>query len=127
MSAMIGVTSGMIAAWLPMAATVTMAGATAVAGVPLLMRTHRQGRRILVNWADRCGFRLVRSRCRILRRGPFLAKSSARQVVFRVMVEAPDGLQRQGYVRIGHRWIGTQIRQVSVKWDDVPGMVHEKV
>ena len=116
-----------LAVWVPTAGAVTGVAVAAGIGLPRLRRHNARGRRILRRWARGYRLRVRHARVRLLRRGPFLTGSSARQVVFRVTFEDRAGGLRRAFVRVGHRWIGTGVRQVSVKWDGVPGVVHEKV
>ena len=113
--------------WFPALGAATFVGLAGVFGVPAVRRSNRRGRHILKKWTRGYGFRACRVQLRLFRRGPFFAKSTARQVVFRIKVEDTAGQQRAGYARVGHASMGTEIRQISVKWDGVPGMVHEKV
>jgi len=91
----------------------------AVLGIALAMTawSFSRGRRILEQWADRHGCRIVSSEVRWFRRGPFLWTTSKHQIVYYVVVETQDGQTKRGWVRCGSFWWGVMTDKAEERWE----------
>src|SRR5262249_54158005 len=79
-----------------------------------------RSRSLLERWAERNGFRILRSEYRYMFRGPYYWTTSKGQTVYRVTVEDKAGLVRNGWVRCGGWWLGLMSDHVEARWDDIP-------
>jgi hypothetical protein len=78
--------------------------------------TKNRSEAILNRWAFENGYRIVDYQGKVFNRGPFTWASKS-QIIFRVMVEDPEGTQRTGWVKCGSYWGGIFSDQAEVKWD----------
>jgi hypothetical protein len=91
-----------------------------VAVVAVAVLQFRRSRTILERWAERQGYRILRSQRRTLRRGPFFFFTARGQEVFRVTVEDAHGRIRHGFVRCGSFMLGILSDRAEVRWDPEP-------
>jgi len=50
--------------------------------------------------------------------GPMTRSTTTKQVMYRVVVEAPDGARRSALVKIGSPALGVLSEELSVEWQD---------
>jgi hypothetical protein len=82
----------------------------------LIWRGNR-ARRMVDGWARKNGIRVLECNKPVLLRGPFTFTTSKSQVVFRVMVELPDGRVAGAWLRCGS-WLGGLLsNEIAVRWD----------
>jgi hypothetical protein len=87
-------------------------GLLAVASV---MRWASMGDKILKDWAQREGLRLIH--CKPQRIGsPWMVSSSAPRI-YRITAEKPGGEVASAWVRCGSAFMGTLNPTIEVKWD----------
>jgi hypothetical protein len=86
-------------------------------GVLLIVWTFSRSRSVLDEWARANGFRILSSKFRWVRKGPFFWTSSKGQMVYYVTVMNSDGTRRSGYVRCGGFFLGLLTDKVEVRWD----------
>jgi len=87
-------------------------------GLAVMTWSWSQGRRILEQWAQTKGYRIVSSEVRWLRRGPFFWTTSKGQMVYYVVVDTPDGQTRRGYVRCGSFFWGLLNDKAEERWEE---------
>lgn len=76
----------------------------------------------LDQWAQVNGLHVLSCEVRYQRTGPFHGKQWRGQVVYRVFVQTAEGVERQGWVRIGHWLLGVPLSQEAVVvWDEDAG------
>ena len=85
--------------------------------VGLMLFTYGRAYAILDSWAAQNGYEIVEKRQAWLNRGPFFWTSNKNQVVFLVIVRDRHGIQRKGWVRVGHWLFGMFFDQADVAWE----------
>ena len=91
--------------------------AVASCGVGMMLWTFARGRELLIRWASENGYQILQSEFRWFRRGPFFWTSSKGQVIYHVVVRAPDGTTRSGWVRCGSFWWGVFGDKTETRWE----------
>lgn len=84
----------------------------------VVVRIFAKSRRMIEDWADREGYRIISAKYRWLRRGPFFWGTSKQQTVYRIRVVDSKGVTRSGWARCGSFWRGVAKHKVDVRWDD---------
>jgi hypothetical protein len=95
-----------------------------LAGIVLFLgwRWHfRRAESQLHQWAERCCYRILMRKYRLFLRGPFYWNSSSGQAVYRGRVADREGVQREGWLRVGSWLWGVTTDQVDLLWDDEGG------
>jgi hypothetical protein len=77
----------------------------------------RRADSLLVQWAERHGYRLISQEYRSFFKGPFFWTSSKGQMVYYVSVKDSEGNLRRGWVRCGGLFLGMLSDNVEVSWD----------
>jgi len=77
-----------------------------------------RSRSLLQKWATSNGYEILHSEFRSLRKGPFLWKDSAKQMVFYVRIRSREGQERSGWVLCGGFWTGLFSDKIQVTWED---------
>jgi hypothetical protein len=77
----------------------------------------RRADSLLLQWADRHGYRIINQEYRSFLKGPFFWTSSKGQMVYYVTVKDSEGNIRRGWVRCGGWFIGMLSDHVDVSWD----------
>lgn len=89
--------------------------------VALYWMDRLRRREALFRWASENHFKLLTYRQPFpVEASGFPFSLSKAQHVFRVEVEAKDGLHQAGWVRLGSAWLGLASRKADVKWIDQP-------
>ncbi|WP_052573963.1 hypothetical protein [Haloferula sp. BvORR071] len=78
---------------------------------------EKRGSELVYGWARENGYRLMRADRCLFSKGPFFWGTSKSQIVFRVVVQDTDGMQRSGWVRCGS-WLGGLLsNKTEARWD----------
>lgn len=83
---------------------------------------HRIAAHRLQQWAQANGLHVLSREVRYQRTGPFHGRHRGGQLVYRVCVQTAEGVERQGWVRVGHWLLGATLSQEAVViWDEDAG------
>ncbi len=82
-----------------------------------IRRRHRRSDEILIRWARRHGYRIIRAELRSYLTGSFNPPSMRGQTVYRVVVEDRSGEKRTGWVRCGSGLLGLISDKAEAWWD----------
>jgi hypothetical protein len=78
-----------------------------------------QSRSILKQWAEACGYKLLRVRRSFALGGPFFGRTSKAQALFHVRLYDPELRRiRRAWVRCGGFWSGMSSDEVVVSWEE---------
>jgi hypothetical protein len=80
-------------------------------------RRHRRSDEILIRWAKRHGYRIIRAELKSYLTGSFNPPSTRGQTVYRVVIEDRSGEKRTGWVRCGSGWLGVISDKSEAWWD----------
>ncbi len=78
---------------------------------------HKRSVKLIQQWADANGYRIIALEQRWLRRGPYFWRSGKYHTVFYVDVINPQGLAQAVWIRCGGWFSGLFSDQIDVRFD----------
>ena len=83
------------------------------------MYHKKSGLKALQEWANKNGYKIIKSEYRWSRVGPYFWSAGSRSYrIFLVTLETSDGKIKKGWVRLGGFILGLLSDKVEVKWEE---------